>query len=138
MKYNICAFRNDNSPKFQSDQFEVILEKQTMPGQVIFKTRAVDPDGKQLNNCQILSGFLGVESNKLVYRLESQTYHHGKNKVNSNAFEVPDPTRGEIVLQKSIQDVGGIFELMLTASDLAEDLAHISRAIVKVPHLLIT
>lgn len=60
-------------------------------------------------------------------------YYYGKdNKANSDAFEIPDPTNGNIVLQKSIRDVGGIFELVVSVSDLTEDIAHISRSNVKV------
>ncbi|KAI6184049.1 hypothetical protein M3Y97_00554600 [Aphelenchoides bicaudatus] len=109
---------NDNPPKFNSDQFEVVLEKRAMPGQIVFKTKAIDLDGG--------------EAGKLIYKLESQTYIFGKNKVNSNAFEIADPASGEVILSKSILDVGGMFELVISVSDLNEDLAHISRATIKI------
>lgn len=107
------VFRNDNSPKFQSNEFEIVLDRRnSMPGQIVHSLQAIDPD---------LGG-------RLIYEIEQQVYHYGNNRANSDAFEIPNPTVAELILKKSIRDVGGMFELILSTSDLSDDFAHISRA----------
>lgn len=109
-------FRNDNAPKFLSDTFDVVLEKTATPGQTLFTLRAVDPDKN--------------EATRLVYKLESQVYHQGR--TSSALFDIPNPIAGDIVLLKSIRDVEGMFELVVSASNLLDDITHISRAIVRI------
>jgi hypothetical protein len=109
-------YRNDNSPRFEKTDVEVVLDKKSMPGQIVYNLQAIDPD---------LGG-------KLIYKIEQQVYYYGNNRANSDAFEIPDLTVGEIILKKSIRDVGGMFELIVTTSDLSDDFAHISRAKISV------
>lgn len=87
-----------------------------MPGQIVFSMEANDLDLDE----------------HLIYKIEQQVYHYGTNKANSDAFEIPDSKSGQIVLQKSIHDVGGMFELDVAASDLTDNIAHIARATIKV------
>jgi hypothetical protein len=54
-----------------------------------------------------------------------------KTKPAADTFGI-DAISGEIRLQRTLNDVGGIFELTIAASDLNEDITHIARTSVKI------
>ncbi|KAE9550804.1 hypothetical protein FO519_005976 [Halicephalobus sp. NKZ332] len=92
--------QDDNSPKFDRDSYEIVLDSTTLPGTKVLRVFAEDLDKSQ--------------KHQLLYKILSSTFNqNGRSDIFNEVFNVSKST-GEVKLVRSLKDFeGGYSSLIL-------------------------
>ncbi|KJH43298.1 cadherin domain protein [Dictyocaulus viviparus] len=115
---------NDMGPLFEQSTYEVLIDKDTLPGQKVVKVSAFDPDLPDTDK----------DMTTVYYRIREILFdYHGMTKAIQYMFSI-GPTNGIIQLNQSVSDfVGGVFHLLVESLDSSDNItAHKDQCIVKV------
>ncbi|ETN78299.1 cadherin domain protein, partial [Necator americanus] len=116
-------YTNDNGPLFEQSRYNILVSKNTLPGQPILTVRAFDPDQAEQGN----------DMKDVFYRIKEMLFdYHGMSRTMENMFSV-DQHSGIIRIENSVSEfVGGVFHLLLESMDTLQADAHKDQCIIKV------
>ncbi|KAK6732600.1 hypothetical protein RB195_016768 [Necator americanus] len=114
---------NDNGPLFEQSRYNILVSKNTLPGEPILTVRAFDPDQAEQGN----------DMKDVFYRIKEMLFdYHGMSRTMENMFSV-DQHSGVIRIENSVSEfVGGVFHLLLESMDTLQADAHKDQCIIKV------